>query len=114
LLAAAMAEVRLVVTTVDSSEAAQGIADGLVADRLAACVNILPGVTSVYRWQGSVAVAEEWLLLIKTTAERQAACLAGLAALHPYDVPEAMVFDVAAGLPAYLAWVADSVVPEAE
>ncbi len=61
---------RLVVTTVDSPEAAQGIADSLVANRLAACVNILPGVTSVYRWQGSVATAEEWLLLIKTTAER--------------------------------------------
>lgn len=107
-----MAEARLVVTTVDSSDAAQEIADALVADRLAACVNILPGVTSVYRWQGSVAVAEEWLLLIKTTADRQAACLAALDHLHPYDLPEAIALAVTGGLPAYLAWMADSVVPE--
>jgi len=108
-------KVRLLLTTVDSPEAAQGIADGLVANRLAACVNILPGVTSVYRWQGAVAAADEWLLLIKTTVERQAACLAALDDLHPYDVPEAIGFDVASGLPAYLAWVAESVTaPEAE
>ncbi len=104
-----MAEACLVLSTVDSQEAAQGIADALVADRLAACVNILPGVTSVYRWQGAVAAAEEWLLLIKTTRERQAACLTALDELHPYDVPEAIVLDVVAGLPPYLAWVAESV-----
>lgn len=108
-----MADVRLVLTTVDSPEAAQGIADSLVANRLAACVNILPGATSVYRWQGNVAVAEEWLLLIKTTADRQAECLATLDDLHPYDVPEAIALDIAGGLPAYLAWVAKSVAPEA-
>jgi len=105
----------LMVTTVDSPEAAQGIADGLVADRLAACVNILPGITSVYRWQGTVAAADEWLLLIKTTLERRAACLAAIDDLHPYDVPEVIALDVAAGLPAYLAWVVESVTaPEEE
>jgi len=108
-----MADACLILSTVDSQEAAQGIADALVADRLAACVNILPGVTSVYRWQGAVAAAEEWLLLIKTTRARQAACLAALDDLHPYDVPEAIVLDITAGLPAYLAWVVESVAPEA-
>ncbi|RMF88153.1 MAG: divalent-cation tolerance protein CutA [Nitrospirae bacterium] len=104
-----MAEVRLILSTVDDAEAAQAIADGLVADRLAACVTILPGATSVYRWQGSVEAAEERLLLIKTTAEREAACLATLEELHPYDVPEALSLEVSAGLPAYLAWVAETV-----
>jgi periplasmic divalent cation tolerance protein len=104
-----MSDVRLIVTTVDSAEAARALATGLVEDRLAACVNVVPGVQSVYRWQGAVESAGEWLLLIKTTPDGGDACLQALSERHPYDCPEGLVFDAAGGLPAYLAWVGEAV-----
>jgi len=103
-----MTEVRLIVSTVDSEAAARTLATGLVEDRLAACVTIVPGVQSVYRWQGAVESAGEWLLLIKTGAAQVEALLAALAERHPYDVPEGLVLTVSDGLPDYLAWVTDS------
>jgi len=104
-----MTDVRLILSTVDSQATARALATGLVEDRLAACVTVVPGVQSVYRWHGAVESAGEWLLLIKTTAAKAPALLAALSDRHPYEVPEGLVLDVDDGLPDYLAWVADSV-----
>jgi periplasmic divalent cation tolerance protein len=79
-----------------------------VDERLAACVNLLPGVRSVYRWQGAVEEAGEILLLIKTTRTALPALQARLVALHPYELPELLAVEAADGLPAYLAWIADN------
>jgi len=103
-----MTDVRLILSTVDSEATARTLATGLVEDRLAACVTIVPGVQSVYRWHGVVESAGEWLLLIKTGVTQVEPLLAALAERHPYDVPEGLVLDVSDGLPDYLAWVTDS------
>ena len=87
------------------SETAQRIADVLVDERLAACVNVLPGMRSVYRWHGAIEHADEVLLLIKTTRAQFEPLLARVASLHPYELPELVAVEVAAGLPAYLDWV---------
>lgn len=81
------------------------IAHTLVEERLAACVQMIPGVVSTYRWEGAVNVDTETLLLIKTTRARIDALKARLPALHPYEVPELLILDVADGLPPYLDWV---------
>lgn len=94
------------------ADTANRIADALVGERLAACVQVLPGMTSVYRWQGRVERAREVLLLAKTTRERFDALRAQVAALHPHDVPEVVALDIADGLPAYLDWVAAETTPE--
>lgn len=90
---------------------AHELARAVVDAQLCACVNVLPGVRSYFRWQGRVDVADELLLVAKTTAAAAPALRARLAALHPYDVPEVLELDVAAGLPAYLQWLAGSVGP---
>ena len=84
---------------------AERIATALVEERLAACVNILPGMRSIYRWQGQVERADEVLLLIKTSVEAYPALQARLLALHPYELPELLAVEPAGGLPAYLDWV---------
>jgi periplasmic divalent cation tolerance protein len=99
-------EAVLVLTTVPSAEAGDQIAHALVAERLAACVNVLPAMTSVYRWQGVVQRDTEHQLVIKTTRGLLAALQARLDALHPYELPELLVVPVEGGSPAYLAWVA--------
>jgi periplasmic divalent cation tolerance protein len=96
----------LVFTTVPSG-AADRLARGLVDERLAACVQALPGLRSTYRWEGAVQQASETLLLIKTTAERYAALERWLSAHHSYELPEILAVDASAGLPAYLHWLAD-------
>lgn len=88
------------------------IAEVLVGERLAACVQVLPGVTSVYRWQGKVERARETLLLVKTARDRFDAMAARITELHPYEVPEVVAADIVAGLPAYLDWVARETAPE--
>lgn len=98
--------VHLAFCTCPDTDSAQQLADALVGERLAACVNILPGVRSTYRWEGAVERADEVLLIIKTTGERLPALAARLPQLHPYDIPELLALPVAAGLPAYLHWVA--------
>lgn len=87
------------------------IADTLVGEQLAACVNIIPGLRSVYRWQGAVEHAEEVLLLIKTTHARYPALQARLPQLHPHELPELIAVESNDGLPAYLRWVADMTRP---
>ena len=87
------------------------IADALVEAELAACVNIVSGMRSVYRWQGTVERADEVLLLIKTVRAQVEPVGALVASLHPYELPELLAVEAATGLPAYLAWVADNAVP---
>ena len=91
--------------TASSPEEARKIARALVAERLVACVNILDGVSSVYRWQGAVEEAVETMFIAKTTKALSGEALTRIKALHSYDVPAAVVYDMAGGLPAYLAWI---------
>jgi periplasmic divalent cation tolerance protein len=84
---------------------AEAIATALVGERLAACVNRVPGIRSTYRWQGAVTTGDEELLLIKTTAGRFDALKARLLELHPYELPELVAVPVAYGHDAYLDWV---------
>jgi periplasmic divalent cation tolerance protein len=95
----------LVFTNVPDRAAAERIADLLVEQRLAACVNVLAPCRSVYRWKGAVQHDEEHPMLIKTTLERYAALEQALRAAHPYEVPEIIALPVERGLPAYLDWV---------
>lgn len=104
-------DVLLCLTTCPDAAAAERIATALVAERLAACVNILPGLRSVYRWQGSVHRDDEWLLLIKTTRDAYPSLQARLPELHPYELPELLAVAVDNGLPAYLRWVHEQVNP---
>lgn len=104
--AASLPPVRVVLSTCPDARTADTLATALVEERLAACVNVLPGVRSTYRWQGTIERDEEVLLLIKTTADRQDALIARLQALHPYELPEAVAVEAVGGLGAYLAWVA--------
>jgi periplasmic divalent cation tolerance protein len=92
--------------TVPDRERAEIIGRTVVSERLAACVNVLPGITSIYRWDGELHADQEVLCLLKTTAERFEALAARIRALHPYDVPEIIAVEVVAGSPAYLEWVA--------
>lgn len=99
--------VRLVLSTCPDAQTADTLATALVDERLAACVNVLPGVRSIYRWKGAVERGEEVLLLIKTTVDRQDALVERLASLHPYELPEALAVEAVGGLAAYLDWVAE-------
>jgi len=103
------ARARIVISTAGSAEEAAAIARELVGRRLAACVSRLPGLLSVYQWQGKIEEAAEVLLLIKTSQERLAALEAALRELHSYDVPEFLVLPVEAGSAAYLEWLFASV-----
>lgn len=100
-----MSDVVVVLVTAPNIGAASGMARALVDERLAACVGILPSITSVFRWEGATKTATENQLVIKTTAARVDDLVARVKALHPYDVPEILALPVASGLPAYLQWV---------
>jgi periplasmic divalent cation tolerance protein len=104
-----MTDNRLVLTTVASHEEAQKIARGLVERRLAACVNILPKVQSIYRWQEKIEETEEWLLIIKTKQHIFERLRDAIVELHTYDVPEIICFAIEDGSRAYLQWLGDSV-----
>ncbi len=96
----------LAMTNLPDLTSAQTIARALVEAKLAACVNILPAVQSVYRWQGEVGEATEVTLLIKTTQRQYPRLQQAIVAAHPYDVPEVIGWPLAAGHPPYLHWVA--------
>ena len=102
----------LVLTNLPDANAATLLANQLVEARLAACVNILSPCTSVYRWEGLMESATEIPLLIKTTATRYPALEAAIRAGHPYELPEIIAVPIAAGLPAYLGWVATETTPD--
>ncbi len=95
----------LVFSTCPDLDCARTLSELLVRERLAACVNIMPTVHSVYEWQGAVQQEAECLLLIKTTSERYAALEQTLRAHHPYELPEIIAVSLTAGLPAYLNWL---------
>ena len=103
-----MTDKRIVLTTAGSEQEARKIANSLVERRLAACVNILPKIESVYRWKGEVDSANEWLLLIKTRAEKFAAVRDAILELHSYEIPECIVLQVEDGSLPYLQWLDES------
>lgn len=100
-----MIEVRVVLVTMPTAERAAELARALVEERLAACGNVVPGLRSIYRWEGRVVDEPEVLLVLKTTAARFEALRDRVLALHPYQVPEVLALPVDAGSAAYLAWV---------
>lgn len=99
----------VVLSTVARAEDAERIGRALVERGLAACVNVLPAVTSIYRWKGTLEKEEERLLLIKTRAERFEALKQALVSLHPYEVPEVLALPIADGHQPYLDWLDESV-----
>jgi periplasmic divalent cation tolerance protein len=104
-----MTDKLLVLTTSGSEAEARKIAQALVERRLAACVNIVPRIQSVYRWEGKVEQAEEFLLLIKTVKAREEQVGAAICELHSYDVPECIAIPIESGSAEYLKWLTDSV-----
>jgi len=103
-----MTDFQIVLSTCADREQAERIAYRLVEQQLAACVNILPGVQSIYRWQGNVESAGEVLMVIKTSADLVPEVELTIAGLHSYKVPEVLVLPVFGGSHAYLAWLRDS------
>jgi periplasmic divalent cation tolerance protein len=99
----------VVLTTAGNESEAHKIAQELVERRLAACVNMIPRIQSVYRWEGKVETAEELLLIIKTTKTRSAEVKAAIRELHGYDLPECILIAMEDGSAEYLKWIADSV-----
>lgn len=104
-----MTDMRIVLTTSGSKDEAHKIAQHLVENQLAACVNIVPHILSVYRWQGKVESNDEWLLLIKTTSEQFPAVRDAIRELHSYELPECVSVAIDDGSPEYLQWVGESV-----
>ena len=101
-----MTDKRIVLSTAGSDDEARKIAHHLVEHRLAACVNIVPQIESVYRWEGKMESSREWLLLIKTTAEKFSMVRDAIGQLHSYDLPECIAVDIVDGSPACLQWIA--------
>ena len=106
-----MEQILIVMTNLPNAQAAEGIASTLVEARLAACVNLLPAVQSVYRWDGKVERATEVTLLIKTTQRHYAVLEAAIRAAHPYELPEVIALPVTTGLPSYLQWIITETTP---
>lgn len=98
---------RILLTTAGTQTEARKLARALVQRKLAACVNIVPGVESVYRWQGTLESSQEWLLIVKTseTKAKQASDL--IRKMHSYDLPECLVLEVESGSKEYLKWLED-------
>ena len=101
----------IVLSAVGAAPDAERIARALVEERLAACVNVVPGVVSIYRWKGKVEQEAELLLVIKTLAPRVEALKARLLELHPYELPEVVVLPIGGGHAPYLAWIEEQVRP---
>jgi periplasmic divalent cation tolerance protein len=104
-----MTDNKLVLTTAGSKEEARKIARTLVERRLAACVNVVPQIESVYRWQGNIEEAEEWLLLIKTTSAAFERVRDAIKELHSYELPECISLAIDGGSSGYLEWLRNSV-----
>ena len=110
-MASPASPVRLALSTAPDAETGARIARALVEERLAACVNLVPGIRSLYRWQGAIQDDTEVMLVIKTRHDRVDALADRLRALHPYEVPELLALPVEAGLAPYLDWVAAEAAP---
>jgi len=98
----------VVCTTVPSQKDAEAISSALVNERLAACVNVVTEMTSIYRWKGAVEEQREWQLIIKTTRNRVSELRTRLHELHPYDLPEFITLDISGGSDNYLRWIRES------
>jgi periplasmic divalent cation tolerance protein len=103
-----MTSTRLVLSTAGSAEEARKIANALVERSLAACVNIVAQIESVYRWQGKVETSHEFLLIVKTTAEHVAKVFETIQSLHSYKLAECIALEITAGNEAYLQWIAEN------
>ena len=100
-----MGEHAVVISTAGSEDEARRIASALVERRLAACVNVVPGIHSVYRWKNAIEQAEEWMLVVKTRRDRFDDVRAAIRELNSYELPEAVMLELSAGDPRYLAWI---------
>jgi len=98
----------IILTTWPDAESARAATRKLVEEKLAACGNLVPGIESIYRWQGKIETSSEVLVIFKTTAARLAQLEERIRELHSYEVPEILAVPVRAGLPAYLRWVEES------
>ena len=101
-------EVLVILTTWPDADSARAAARALVGEKLAACANIVPGVESIYRWEGKVETGAEVLMILKTTIARYQMLETRIRALHSYELPEIVSLRVTDGLPAYLRWVEQS------
>lgn len=104
-----MSQPILILSSCDTRAASERIAQALVAERLAACVNIVPGATSIYRWRGTIETASEHLLLIKTTEEAAATVEKRVSELHSYETPELLKLAIHGGSQKYIEWLVASV-----
>jgi periplasmic divalent cation tolerance protein len=102
---------QLILCTCPDPATAEMLARLLLEQRLTACVNVVPGLTSIYRWQGQIETARECLLLIKTAEERYAAVESCIRARHPYELPEIIALPIDRGLPDYLHWIDSCLTP---
>jgi periplasmic divalent cation tolerance protein len=100
-----MSKLYLVLSTIDSKEVAEQIANHLLEERLAACVNIISDLTSIYRWKGVLERATESLMVIKSTEQRLPRLIERIKELHTYELPEVIALPIEDGLPPYLDWV---------
>jgi len=103
-----MTDAIVVLSTCSSEAEAERLARMLVERRLAACVNVVPGVRSFYRWQGAIESAAEWLLVVKSSRDLFAALASALEQAHSYEVPEVLALPVVEGAAKYLNWLASS------
>lgn len=103
---------QIIYCTCPDFETANNIAQHLVKTKIAACVNILPSVTSVYEWQGKIETASEHLLLIKTCHIHYSSIEAEIKRLHPYELPEIIAVAIEQGLPDYLNWINSCILSE--
>jgi|SRR5512146_707879 periplasmic divalent cation tolerance protein len=104
-----MTDKRVVLSTVSNADEARTIATTLVEKQVAACVNIVGPIQSIYRWKGDAEESQEFLLLMKTTADNISRLREELVRLHSYEVPECITLEIESGLPAYLDWISESV-----
>lgn len=106
-----MTELRIVLCTFPDAHTARQIGTALIEKQLAACMNLIPSVESVYRWHGEIESAGETLAIIKTTASAWPGLVAGLRSMHPYETPEIVALDPWQACAAYDAWVKENVLP---
>lgn len=107
-----MSERLVVLMTAGSQEEADRLADALVVNGLAACVNVIPGVTSVYRWEGEVQRDQEWLLVAKSHRDALDELVRRVHTIHSYEVPEVVALPLVGGSQAYLSWIDGEVLPK--
>lgn len=104
----------VILTTTGEKSKAEEIGKRLVEEKLTACINVIPGVTSIYRWKGYVEKSEEVLLLLKSTGKKLEELISRLEEIHPYEVPEVLAFPIERGSKGYLKWLMKCVTKNAE